>query len=79
MGPFQSNFKIGSDGLFNLDKLRVVTELKVSCTSNVISDILKETIINETGPVSSGINAFRLNPGGFVGFNIYKISKKTMG
>ena len=75
VGPFQSNFKIGSDGLFNLDKLRVITEISISCKSNIISNILKETFITENGS-SSKIDTFRLNPGGFVGFNIYTISKQ---
>ena len=75
IGPFQSNFKIG-EGLFNANKLRVITEMNITCTSNVISDILNPEIHKSDGALSTEIEAFRKNPGGFVGFNIYKIPKQ---
>ena len=75
VGSFDTKFKIGLDGLFNLNKLRVITQIKVTCESNVISSALKKQIINNDG-TNQDIQAYRTNPEGFVGFNIYKINQE---
>ena len=79
-----TNFKIGEDSYMDLNKVRVITKLKVICTSNVNSSrILYPTVqssISKDDPPTQDsyktqIEAFRLNPGGYQGFNIYKITK----
>lgn len=78
LGPFQSEFKIGEGGYFNLNKLGVITEILVSCKSNVISDINSIQMVQNNPPTypKTTIDAFRLNSGGFVGFNIFKVYKE---
>ena len=82
IGPFNSHFKLGENHYMDLDKIRIITKIKVHCISHVNSDInypkLQSSISNTDPPTSKSyahnIEAYRLNPGGFVGFNIYKIS-----
>ena len=80
-----TNFKLGEDSYMDLNKVRIITKIKVICISNVNSKILNLTIelsTTETDPPRSdsyrmNIQAFRLNPGGFQGFSIYKIDQST--
>ena len=82
IGPFAHNLKLG-EGEMNLDKVRIITKIKINCNSNVNSDILYPTLqsntsdksIPDTSSYMHHIEGFRLNPSGFVGFNIYKITK----
>ena len=77
-----TNFKPGEDSYMNLDKIRIITKIKVTCISNVNSHALNQVIQerkSKTDPpqhdsYQNQIPAFRLNPGGYQGFNIYKIT-----
>ena len=80
-----TNFKLGENSYMDLDKVRIVTKIKVICISNVNSDIINppvESSTTETDPPLSSsyrkhIDAFRLNPGGYQGFNIYKVTEES--
>lgn len=82
IGPFAHNLKLG-EGEMNLDKVRIITKIKIHCNSNVNSDILHPVLqsnksdksVPDADSYKHHIEGFRLNPGGFVGFNIYKITK----
>lgn len=71
VGTFQSNFILGSNGLFDRQKLRCVTRIQVQCTSNINSNLLTLNTIDNT---SKQYNACQQNFGGFVGFNIYRLN-----
>ena len=75
MGPFTSNFIIGQNGLFDKNKLRVITRIKVDCESNVMNDIQQPFYYSDKLNKETSIPAFSKNKGGFTGFNIYKLSK----
>ena len=80
-----TNFKLGANSYMDLNKVRIITKIKVHCISNVNSQHLNPTIQLSTTKIDppehdsykSSIDAFRLNPGGFQGFNIYKVDKNT--
>ena len=82
-GFTDNNFKLGENGHFNLNKTRIITKIKILCTSNVNSQVLKPTIqlntSNTDPPTNSSYavktDAYRTNPGGYVGFNLVKITK----
>ena len=68
----------------DLNKVRVITKLKVTCISNVnsaraLNPILQLSDSKDPTPTEESyktrIDAFRLNPGGYQGFNIFKITK----
>lgn len=73
-----NNCSLGKNGFMNLSEKRIITSIKVECISNIISNLLKPSTYLEksiTSPTSTTdyetrINAYRPNPGGFVGFNI---------
>ena len=79
-----TNFKLGENSYMDLNKVRIITKIKVICISNVNSQILNPPIGSSTTKIDppqkdsyrNYIDAFRLNPRGFQGFNIYKINKK---
>lgn len=76
IGPFNNSLKLGA-GIMDLNKIRI-TKIKITTRSNVNSEILYPSLKLNIKPSSStieqNIDAFRLNPGGFAGFNIYKIT-----
>ena len=80
-----TNFKLGADSYMDLDKVRIITKIKVICISNVNSEIINppvelstsEVVQPQSGSYREHIDAFRLNPGGYQGFNIYKIDNAT--
>ena len=82
IGPFSSHFKLGEYNYMNLNKIRIITKIRVHCVSHVNSEInypkLQSAIADADPPTANSyahnIEAYRLNPGGFVGFNIYKVS-----
>ena len=80
-----TNFKLGENSYMDLNKVRIITKIKVYCTSNVNAELLNPSIelsrtkINppQKDSYRTNISAFRLNPGGYQGFNIYKVDKTT--
>ena len=77
-GFTDNNFKIGENGHFNFDTTRIITKIKIECISNVNSEINYPKLhLNEstTSPATQESyetrnEAYRLNPGGFAGFNL---------
>lgn len=73
----KNNCFLGANGYMDLTKTRILTNLKVECYSYIDSELLKPHIYLEksiTSPTSSAnyettVDAYRSNPGGFVGFN----------
>ena len=84
IGDINSHLKMGDDNYFNLNKTRIISEIQVECISNVNSDINLPTIQKRTSnssgtPTSNSysqtIENYTSNPGGFAGWNMYKIKK----
>ena len=73
----KNNCFLGTDAYMDLTKTRIITDLNVECKSHINSELLKPIIYLEktvTSPTSSTdyqttVDAYRSNPGGFVGFN----------
>ena len=82
-GKNNNNICIGKDNHFDFNTAKIITYIKVECVSNVNSELTKpSTNLREstTSPPSekgfkTHIDAFRLNPGGFLAFNMASISK----
>ena len=68
-----TNFKLGANSYMGLNKVRIVTKIKVTCISHVSSDVIRPHIDSSFTATKPPVDAFRLNPGGFQGFDIYKI------
>ena len=77
-GFTDNNFKIGEDGHFDVNTTRIITKIKIECISNVNSEINYPKLhLNEstTNPATqkgyeTRNEAYRLNLGGFAGFNL---------
>ena len=77
-GFTDNNFKLGEDGHFDFNTTRIITKIKIECISNVNSEINQPKLYlnkSKTSPATQESyeaqnDAFRLNPGGFVGFNL---------
>ena len=82
----KNNCFLGQNGFMDLTKTRIITNLKVECKSHIDSELLKPIIYLEksiTSPSSSTdyettIDAYRSNPGGFVGFNFLIANKNNV-
>ena len=73
---------ICTNHLMDASKNKIVTDLKVECNSHVDSELLKPEIYLEKSASSSKdykttVDAYRSNPGGFVGFN-FAVAKSSV-
>ena len=79
-----TNFKLGANSYMDLNKVRII-KIKVTCISNVNSETINPPVELSTTEIDppqansyrTNVYAFRLNPGGYQGFNIYKVDKST--
>lgn len=69
-GNFTSKFIVGDNtDIYNKDKLRIITSIRVTCHSNVLSDLQKPHETKHSSDLES-VPTFKNNKYGFVGFNI---------
>ena len=71
-----TNFKLGENSYMDLNKVRIITKIKVYCTSNVNAEILNPPVeLSSTKINPPQKDSYRTNISGYQGFNIYKIDK----